>query len=773
MRSLTVMNRQFLSLLALSLLIFVSILAPLNAQIISFGSTANKQFQLSNWKSYTSMVSARDVVADTSGRLWVASSGGIYSVDTLTKEYHAFRNTEGLLSLDATCLSFEPVRNQLYVGTFDGYIEILQLDSMTWTHITDIQVASTQYPRRSINRIIFHGDTALIAANFGVVLFDINRQVFIETVDHIGRLQEKTAVFDQLIHNDSLWLATEGGVLVAPLRTATLRLPDVWKTLAIRGLDSLSNVEHLSLSSNGTLYAMTPTRLCQIDQDSVTVLRTQPNTYTYFISMACIDTMLYFCYSDGVYDIHSVFQPYAHPSKLEGLRTIGTGLSQRLVALYVSSGIGILQDSSVRVYLPNSIFSNRARRMVVDNADRLWVATSNQGTEGQGFSEYDGKRWQNMNTTLYPNFYSDAVWRVSLGADSSVWASTWGQGLLRLQSANDTILIQQYTNTNSPLIGISGTPDYIVGGDAVIDHNNNTWIVNFDNTGGNGPSLVRYAADGTWTGFTNDIGASRNYFCSAIDASSTIWIGGPVGLIWFNPNSAGAKWGVINQANSTLPDNDVTALSVDQNGALWIGTSSGGVGVMTFPSTVLRSTPSIPSIARLTLLRDQVINDILVDAQNNKWIATVHGVWVMADDGSDTVAYVNQQRYSDLLSDNILSLAGNLNTGMMYIGTDAGINSVQSLALKPLQDFSLNVYPQPFSPSTDRQLVIDGLSSDAVIHIVTLDGLLVRSIETNSRRAVWDGKDQNGTMVSSGVYIVLSVSQGNVTSAVSKILVKP
>jgi hypothetical protein len=166
-----------------------------------------------------------------------------------------------------------------------------------------------------------------------------------------------------------------------------------------------------------------------------------------------------------------------------------------------------------------------------------------------------------------------------------------------------------------------------------------------------------------------------------------------------------------------------------------------------------------------------VINDILVDPQNNKWIATNSGVWILSEDGSDTIGYINRQRYPALLSDEIRSLALDERTGTVYLGTTQGLNTAQTLAIRPSESFDLAVYPQPFRPGIDPQLVVDGLEADARVKITTLDGVLVRSLETTSKRVLWDGRDDSGAYISSGVYLVLAVSQSNTTTAVSKILV--
>ncbi len=758
--------------LLVSLLVFFAAPELVRAQSFLIDPTTVGQFQVSNWKSYTSLVSARAVCQDTSGRLWVACGGGVFSVRTATGEYSSFRNTEGMNALNTTSIAYHKRSNSIYVGTFDGTVEILQLDSMQWSYINDIRSASEQYPRRSINSIQFRGDTAIYCTDFGISLFDIRRMVFIETVDRIGWLEEKVPVHMVLFKGDTLMAATDAGVMIAPIKTTTLRLPEIWSRYASVAKDTLPNCLQLCVHPKGGIYAMTPKAIYILDRDTFRLVQQQIASYWPFKALVAYDTTLYFCTSERIATLGLQTMNVKHPSALSTINVVATQGAPMLLALYQNSGVGIVADSTLRLFAPNSMYSGRAQRMVVDKGGRLWVATSNLSIDGQGYSQFDGNSWHNYNTSLFPGFYSDMVWRMSLSNDSLVWGGTWGNGVLRMSMQNDTIVTTRYDSTNSPLVGIAGG-NFVLTGDAASDNKGNSWLVNYDPAGGDGPLLHRIAPDGSWTPFRNDIGASRNYYILAVDASNTKWLGGPNGLIWFNENSAGSKWGVVNMSNSTLPDNTVTSLSVDQNGALWIGTAAGGVGVMSFPSGVTRSVPTIPVVTRLRLLRDQVINDIMVDAQNNKWIATSNGVWVMTGDGTDTIGYLSQKSYPYMLSNNVRCLASNPLTGTVYIGGTEGINAIQTLALRPLDNFSLDVYPVPFAPERDKQLTIDGLAPEAVIHITTLDGQLIKAIETTSRRAVWDGRDKNGTVVSNGVYLVFSVSQGAASSAVSKILVSP
>jgi hypothetical protein len=87
-------------------------------------------------------------------------------------------------------------------------------------------------------------------------------------------------------------------------------------------------------------------------------------------------------------------------------------------------------------------------------------------------------------------------------------------------------------------------------------------------------------------------------------------------------------------------------------------------------------------------------------------------------------------------------------------------------------------YPQPFSLSQDETLTFAGLTSRVSIYIFTPDGTSVRAIEAREGNggARWDGRDNNGHPVPTGIYLYRVISTGTdgkdlETSAPKKIAV--
>ena len=170
------------------------------------------------------------------------------------------------------------------------------------------------------------------------------------------------------------------------------------------------------------------------------------------------------------------------------------------------------------------------------------------------------------------------------------------------------------------------------------------------------------------------------------------------------------------------------------------------------------------NISSVFVLRQQTINCIAVDALNQKWIGSNAGLLLVNSDGSQLLATYDSKN-SPLLSDEITSLAIDENSGTVYAGTNSGLTSFKTPAEKPLESFSnLFFYPSPFIiDNSGKQLTIEGLVKDSDIKILTISGKLIRHFTSpGGRVAYWDGRDDSGNLVASGIYLVVAYdTEGN------------
>jgi len=242
------------------------------------------------------------------------------------------------------------------------------------------------------------------------------------------------------------------------------------------------------------------------------------------------------------------------------------------------------------------------------------------------------------------------------------------------------------------------------------------------------------------------------------------------GLFFFNENTtltntADDISGFISTSNG-LNSNSISAIALDKRGELWVG-SNFGVNIISNLGS-LSSSGSGLKIISVFSLRQQSINSIAVDPLNQKWIGTNQGLLLVNSDGSKLLTTLNTAN-SALLSDIITSIAINENTGEVFVGTDNGLTSFTTTAVKPTTNFSeLFTYPSPFIIGTgNNELIIDGLVKNSDIKILTISGKLLKEFSSpGGRIASWDGKDQSGNYVSSGVYIIVAFDKdgNNITT---------
>lgn len=107
-----------------------------------------------------------------------------------------------------------------------------------------------------------------------------------------------------------------------------------------------------------------------------------------------------------------------------------------------------------------------------------------------------------------------------------------------------------------------------------------------------------------------------------------------------------------------------------------------------------------------------------------------------------------------------------------------GTESVVGFVIEGIGFEELRVYPHPFSISLDEHVIFAGLPRDASVQIMDRNGGAIRLLrETEHNGGVaWDGRDESGTSVASGIYIYrVTIGKGTEAeeSELGKIAVVP
>ena len=743
---------------------------------------------LNDWKIHTTMHNSLCAISDAQNNIWVGSVGGIiiYHYDGTETSLNA--GNKLLAPTVTTMISIS--KDYIMAGTESGVLELINIHTLECEHITAIKDYGFSDSR--INDFCLLDDnTLLIAGNFGMAEFNLDKKIFTKSIYTIGDYSKNTSINNIILHNDSIYVSTSTGIAFTSIYNQ-INVPTNWKTL--RYGSSLNYQNAKIIICNSTIFVNLHNNIYRL-VNNIFEIYLAPLYDNYFFTDICI--------SENKLVITDIFQVITiddieKPEKAKGVFTNWSSqnngiavlnndnieikfvlLLQKLGCEFIKAD---LKKDSTGIKTPNTPLSSYFGGLSIDKNGILYAVTDNSqiiSTWGP-FMSFNDKKWTNFSRTLssfqYDGLYAD----IKISPDNKVYAAAWGGGLCVMNEANDVIY---YDEKNSALYGTSTNPpgEHVVCGTTCFDKNGNAWVVNY---GGSavGPMVVMFDQEGNSYGFVSPFnGGRRTVFNMAIDANNTKWIAGHKngndGVFYFNEkNTIEDKnddiWGNI--TTSSHPDlltNYFFSCTFDKfTNTIWLG-STNGLSVIVNPNAILTnlSKPNI-EVRKNKLLEGQSVSDIFVDPTGNKWIATKNGIWVLSIDGTELLAHFTTAN-TPLLDNNIQAITINPNNGLVYIGTPRGLFVAQGNILMPQDKYDIKTYPQPYNIRKHSGLIIDGLTPESDIRIVTADGILIRRLITSSKRATWDGRDDNGNLVSPGIYLVLSNSQISNSGGAAKIIV--
>ncbi len=728
-----------------------------------------------SWKTYSSFSDVRQATSDSRGRLWAATSGGVYVYEE-SGNFIPIRRSAGLIRSDIRAIGFSREEGKIYMGAADGFLQIADED-LRISYADDIY--SSSYPDKEIRDFDFYGGFVFVSGGFGLAKFDPKRGVFLESTNRFSLSEGETKAFKSIAINGVLYAATPKGIFKIDAKKSIAN-PENWELVAsdadlgerekIVDIDSLDG--RLVFASSSRIFALNGGEFSEIYKY---------DSWSRVLGIENYRGEIVFADEGGVYrlDGSPLANDFFGKKIRDANKTILNGV-EKLAVIYDDAGASLLSGDGENVYLkPNSPASNNFMDMSVASDGTLWVATeSPDAPDGKGFESMTREGvWTNYN--YFENSAIDNhVKKIEVGPNGEIVASSWGNGLYILEKKGDSLEIKNYDEKNSPLTSaISKSDDYVVTGRSKFDEDGNLWILNYGE-GTSGPLLVVLGKDGKFRKFYNKKDLNeREYLEMTIDRQGTKWLcsnSREKGMAYFNENGtlddeSDDVFGVLLESNSGLISNEQTCVVEDRNGFLWIGTRR-GLNYIYDPASVLRGEK--PSVREDPYFRNQIIYDIYVDPLNQKWIATSQGVWIVNSDGSELVdKKILNSRNVPLPDDAVYSITSDPETGVFYFGTKKGLAAAKTAITKPAEKYDIKCYPQPFEPKKDGFAIIEGLAANSEVRIVAADGSLTRKISAAGGRVRWDGRDEFGEIVPTGVYFVFAISAADGKGGAGKIAV--
>jgi hypothetical protein len=237
----------------------------------------------------------------------------------------------------------------------------------------------------------------------------------------------------------------------------------------------------------------------------------------------------------------------------------------------------------------------------------------------------------------------------------------------------------------------------------------------------------------------------------------------------------------IRDETGALITNNIYCIAQDLDGVIWLGSDLGVLAYYNpggfkdnnnFFASRLKVYEQENDTVVQYLLETQTVTAIAVDGANRKWLGTSGGgVFLVSDDGQQTIVSFNKEN-SPLISNNIKDIEINDNTGEVFFATDLGIVSYKGTATTGHADFfDVYVYPNPVMSNYTGEITITGLVSNVDVKITDVAGNLVYETRALGGQAQWNAMNFKGERVKTGVYLVFNSNVDGTKTYVTKILV--
>ncbi len=716
--------------------------------LLSF-TALNFAQNVGTWKNYTNMLNVKESVL-INGELWAATGGGIFNYSFSSNSYSTFTKSEGLSSHSITAIDKDN-SGRIWIGTSEGYINIYDPSTGSFEKILDI--FKTGKSKKQINDLVIKNDTVYVATDFGLSLIDANSFIFLETIVKFADLPAEIPVYTIYL-SDRIYLGTAEGVAQSINPFSNLASPENWEITPLRFSGASLKINKLILFDN-MLLAATPKGIFKRENGQ-------------FAEFAYLNFNVYDLKvkNDSLY---SVTLNTIHIRKNGFDKVVFRDADKIFNSLIfsgddflISTNEGILKVSAsdTLTITPNGPVTNTFLNIATDKDGNLWCATG-KDSKGKGVLKFDGKTWQVFDKTNVPEFKTNDYHNVSVSADNTLFFSSWGFGFTEYKNGKFTT----FDTAGTGMVGIPDHPGFLVIYDVQKDSKKNIWVLNFWSA--DQQVLSELTTDGKWHHYKFGsplLPATVFSEGLAIDQFDTKWFivtnGAEKGLYYFNENDTPDDltddvWGKITLREG-LKSDDINAVVIDKRGEMIIGTQ---LGINVLPD--LQNISSLRSDLFFAI-REQAILSVAVDPLNNKWVGTTQGVFYMSSDGSRLYEHYDVSN-SPLPSNTVKSIAVDAKNGIVYFGTEFGLASLTTLGIKPNEDFSdLRAYPNPLvlDSRNNNTVMIDGLIQDSFIKILSVNGNLVNKFPTFGGKVYfWDGKDLDGNLVSSGVYIIIAYDE--------------
>lgn len=768
--------------------------------ILSF-FTLFGQARIGDWNSFTSPLNIHEIV-EYGESLICATDGGLLLFDTNNLSFENLNNIDGLTEAKLNCLAIGN-SGELWLGGGEptGFVQIYNVDSRKsikkfdydMSEIIDFAISD------SIVYAVYRNNN-----DFGIIEYVYLNGEFTHK-DLYPNWPRGVKIYNIKIFENTVYVATDIGLYKGNIGDD----PNNWKRPFAELEQSVTN---LFLRQN-KLYCYSDNILYSIDLNDLklSIIRTlsgYPINDILALSDGTIiglsDRKIYYFYNNTVEQI-SIPKNSVNSINM---------LNDDSVVFTTTTGLAFINDGQTIEYLiPNAPSTNNFQAITILEDGRI-VGGSNMGL---AIKEANG--WRNIVESTgdvkiqtikdYNYFIADSIpvdfgvsiSKLAQGPDGLLYCAIEGTYPYPRRNGGGIIIIDVDDPANFTLIDTTYldyfTNEYLIIKDIEFDRDGNLWVVDAFATTKHEPLHVK-TINGKWNSFNaNDASGAIGLTPStvAIDAWKRVWVGsfqdsernigfpdGGLAMLSYSGDPAQPddfKWYKINTNSNTT----IWSLAMTPKNRLYMLTPNG----LTYLDLQFSNDDPIkyesPRYYFPNISFGQE-SEVRLDVSGNAWtVSSSDGIHVLLSNSTFwpdnnenlVVESINTDNYP-LLSNNVTDIVFDDADGIAYISTNRGINSFRMPFATPKKNYSeLKIFPSPFHIPSDKPLIVDNLKDNSSLKVMTITGEVIRSLDSkdigiHGYQIQWNGKDENGNWVGSGVYL-LSVYTADGSHKFGKVVV--
>lgn len=700
--------------------LFITILSFVSALAINTNATS-----FNNWKNYLAYGEITDI--EPAGNIiYVLSSGDLFSYNVNDGSIATYDKVYPLSDCTISKIAWNNTVKKLIIIYTNNNIDLIDNKSNV-INIADYYNKSMTVDK-TINNVVLNGNKAYLCTAFGLIEIDMTEGLIRETYN-IGK-----NVYNCAFSGNYIYVETTTGLFKGSKA------------------DNLLNPNNWQATTDGVDFSH-PNDINVATEDGYTKYYTYDKTNKcYWANQSDNKLQAYTIGTDGTKTvIKQDINPIGPAYNTFGFMKMHNG------KLYACNG-GLWNDNkpaAIQIYNPT---------------DYSWNVYDNKG-----IGEKYGVRYKDI---------------LCIDIDPQDERHLMAGSQTGLYEFYDGKVINFFNDTNSPItstVGYEGNKNLEIITSMFFDNTNKLWVALFNPVG---DAILTYSQKEGWSKPTIQPGHEMIYNAKFMgyDRYNRIWFSNgryyehAVYCYSADLQNLYKYNNFINEDGTEIQGYDqIRQVTEDKEGNIWVSSTAGALIL----NEEYQQDPSkgfyqikVPRNDGTNyadyLMSGVDITCIAVDNANRKWIGTANnGIYVISNDNMLQEAHLLAEDCS-LLSNVIQYICIDNKTGVVYIGTDKGLCSVNSNATETFDSMDKDnvwAYPNPVKPDYTGLITVVGLSFNADVKITTTNGVLVAQGRSTGGSFQWDGRDLKGKRVASGIYMVNTATESGESGTVCKIAV--